>query len=43
MLLDGINVKESTYMRYKQLIDKHIAPSLKVAVRGDKVNTFFMM
>lgn len=23
-----INVKESTYMRYKQLIEKHIAPSL---------------
>lgn len=23
-----INVKESTYMRYKQLIDKHISPSL---------------
>ena len=23
-----INVKESTYMRYKQLIDKHIAPAL---------------
>lgn len=25
-----INVKESTYMRYKQLIDKHIAPSLGI-------------
>lgn len=33
-----INVKESTYMRYKQLIDKHIAPSLGI-FQLNRINT----